>query len=100
MKTENKQYELWIDLPTSVKDVEDYLYSRNYDVKSSTEIPLTFGENIDKNQLFNKGNFKRWKVLIELTAPLKDIRGNLTSRLNCNLVACFPKSIEGIENAN
>ena len=95
----NKNYELWIDLPTYVRNVKSYLNFGDCEVISLEEIPLPSNSNIDKKELFNNGEFKRWKVFAEFSIPRKDVRGYLESILNCNLVLCSDKKM-GVANAN
>jgi hypothetical protein len=97
MKTENQSYELWINLPTYVKDVKSYLHLSDCEVSSFKFI----SDNHDKllGDSFNNGDFNRWQVFIELSTPRKDVRGYLESILNCNLVLCSEKKKE-TANAN
>jgi len=81
------QYELWINLPTSVTDVKSYLNLRDCEVLSS--------EFIFKN---DKPSYNRWDVLVELPTPRKDIRGYLEGRVNCHLVTSFEKKEEANVN--
>jgi hypothetical protein len=77
------QYELWIDLPTSVTDVESYLKLRDCKVLSSEFVGKIKTESIN-----------RWDVLVELSTPRRDVRGYLEGRVNCNLVASFERKME------
>ncbi|MEK6826949.1 MAG: hypothetical protein AABX99_00500 [Nanoarchaeota archaeon] len=77
---EPAQYELWIDLPTSVNDVDSYLNLRDCEVLNSDFV----GQ-------INNPNFNRWQVLVELPTPRKDIHGYLEGRIKCRLVASFEK---------
>ena len=82
----NNQYELWINLPSSITDVQRYLGSQSREVLLSEEI-------------FEGENFKRWKAVVQFDYPIKDVKGIIESGLDCKVIGCFKLNKE-LENAN